>query len=170
MPDSNAPASGANQAPGDGMCQETSGFLFSHQCDRFAVQPCVRCGKWVCGDHNHEGPDGAICTTCAKREPPPAADPQAAEQLPPGDPSDPQRRAAAARGAARPYRDDPYFYGPYWYPGYGYYGGSRYRSSRTSDTSGTSGAGNDPHDFTEGDAGSLRQEEDGSFETDLGES
>lgn len=170
-----------SNAPGDGMCQETTGFLFSHQCDRFAVQACVRCGKWVCNDHNHEGADGAVCTTCAKLEPqqPPPDDPAAEPQTPGGAATAPQSRVAPSRSTGY-YRDDPYFYGSYWYPGYGYHGYGYHRSyadtthndpsTPARDPGTASGSGHDPHDFTEGDAESLKQEGDEPFEAEMGES
>jgi hypothetical protein len=161
--------------PNDGLCHETSGFLFSHRCDRFSVQNCVRCQKPLCQEHGSPVDDGIACTSCVKRE-------MAAEQRNPQ--RDPQRDPVGT--SRRPYYDDPYYYGPHWYPGYSVF--PRHRTYRDS-TSGDSTPGespaplsvtggdfdvpespNDPHDFTEGDAESLRNEEDGSFETEMGES
>ncbi|MBJ6764982.1 hypothetical protein JGU66_29815 [Myxococcaceae bacterium JPH2] len=50
--------------------------------------------------------------------------------------------------------DDP----SYYYDSYGYYGSSSWGH----------GSSRDPHDFTEADGESLRQEDDASFEEDMG--
>lgn len=154
--------------PNDGMCHETSGFLFSHRCDRLALNPCVRCGKPVCADHGHVGPDGTVCTTCLKREP--AAQPQAE----PG-PAAQTVQGSTSRPYTRAYYDDPYFYAPYWYTGYSYGHGrhsarSTSQPTRTSETPGATDSGTDPNDFTEGDSESLRNEGDEAFESEMGES
>lgn len=162
-------------SPADGMCQETSGFLFSHKCDRFSVSKCARCGKPLCDDHAHSGPDAVIaCTSCVKQEA------KAARQANQADQTNTQHYYHEHY-----YYNDPYFYGPRYYPGYS----EHHRSSSTSNTSpasasdaianeGTGGGGDfstdapahDPMDFTEGDAESTRREEDADFETDMGAS
>ncbi|NMO18003.1 hypothetical protein HPC49_14845 [Pyxidicoccus fallax] len=53
-----------------------------------------------------------------------------------------------------PTEDDP----SYYYDDYGYYGGSTWGG----------GSSKDPNDFTEADGESLRNEDDASFEEDLG--
>ncbi len=143
-----------SQTAKDGMCEETTGVLFSHRCDRFSVQTCARCDKALCQDHGHPAADGIACTSCLKRER------QGVRQ----DETD-------SRTRRNDYYDDPYFYGPRWYPGYG-----RQRRHDSADDSPSSGSGDadavahDPNDFTEGDATSLRVEGDSAFETDMGES
>jgi hypothetical protein len=53
---------------GNGLCQEISGFLFRHRCDRFAQGQCEACGKPVCLIHGHFMADGRLqCTGCVKQ-------------------------------------------------------------------------------------------------------
>ncbi|MFN0055470.1 MAG: hypothetical protein ACKV0T_25265 [Planctomycetales bacterium] len=160
--------------PNDGMCHETSGFLFSHRCDRFAVQACDRCSKPLCQDHAHPLEEGMVCTTCVRTAGPSETRNDRDDDIPDGDSGEQEvtgtsgSKPAPARSRSTTYYDDPYFYGPTWYPGYG---GYRRRSSTTAaDQSGAGGGDFDPDDFTEGDAESLRMEGDGSFEADMGES
>lgn len=80
-------------------CQERSGFLFAHACDREAVASCASCGKMVC--HEHLRP-GTTCVSCAKR----------------AGVADPQHRVGSSRG---PYDNDPYWYASSYYMGYHYY-------------------------------------------------
>jgi hypothetical protein len=70
------------------ICQERSGFLFAHACDRTAVWTCARCGKSICYEHARPAEDGYTCITCLRTSPPPQS----------GD--KPQQT-----------EDDPYFYG-----------------------------------------------------------
>ena len=162
--------------PDDGMCQETSGFLFSHPCDRFAVQQCVRCQKPICEDHGQETPEGVVCITCLKRQ----------KQIERQANRDDQTTTTSDYGHTS-YGSDPYFYGYHYYPGYGH---SVYHSKSTPTPppipesqspemiSGTDfdddgvdeREEHDPADFTDGDAGSVQREEDGDFESDMGAS
>jgi hypothetical protein len=144
----------------DGLCQETSGFLFSHRCDRTACDRCSRCQKPLCSDHAHETAEGVLCTTCLKQQA------KAARQQDP-------------TGTRTIYHDhyyhDPYFYGPRYYPGYGAYYSSSHPSHSSFDSFSDSSGGDfapshDPADFTEGDAANLQREEDADFETDMGAS
>ncbi len=79
----------------DGICEETSGFLFSHPCDRPAVGNCFECGRAVCQAHTASQYDGVLCTSCAKQH---------------------------YREEKRRYFDkhDPYYYPTHHYPGYYY--------------------------------------------------
>ena len=125
-----------------GICNEKSGFLFSHECYRSPEASCDSCQKPVCEDHSHEIEGIVLCTACAKK--------------------DRQRRgrdeSGQRYGHSRYHNDhDPYFYGGYYY-GYGYYD-SYQGSSR-----------GDPDDFTEADAESLTSEMDEGFESDMSES
>lgn len=173
--------------PNDGLCHETSGFLFSHRCDHIAVKECVRCGKVICQDHAHSIADGLACTTCLKQEAQtqPPMQPQGAPGAVPGTtPGIPPVVNSPTGYRSRPYYDDPYFYGSHWYPGYGfgfgyglgYYGGRHSSRSSTSDTASSASdpasaaAGHDPNDFTEGDAENLKNEGDEAFESEMGES
>ena len=76
-------------------CNEKSGFLFSHACDRPASVSCGHCDKPVCGDHLHSVEGQSVCTSCAKRQ-----------------------KSQAGNRTNRHYDrydDDPYFYGGYYY-------------------------------------------------------
>lgn len=147
-------------SPNDGMCHETSGFLFSHPCDRFSTDDCLRCKKPLCDEHSHHIEEGVVCTTCLKKD---------ARLLR-------QDRTVREYYHDHYYYDDPYFYSDRYYRGYGTPSSSRRISSPPPTAPGT-GSGsfgddstNDPDDFTEGDAASLQREEDADFETDMGAS
>ena len=129
-----------------GICNEKSGFLFSHECFLASAANCSRCQKPVCQDHSHEivdHPGDFLCTSCTKK--------------------DLQRHPGKSRGASRSSRpdhddyDEPYFYGGYYY-GSVYY--DNHYGSRSAD----------PNDFTEADAESLTSEMDEGFESDMSES
>lgn len=128
-------------------CNERSGFLFKHRCDRRPIDSCAVCQKPVCADHSHDRDEGLVCTSCAK--------------------SKLQRQRGQRRyNRDRHYYNDPYFYGGYHYNGYGHYGhgywGHRNYESRHH---------NDPNDFTEADGASMAYENEGEdFESDMGES
>ena len=89
-------------------CQERSGFLFAHPCDRLAAWTCATCQKQVCDAHvrNHQGQPQ--CITCMKTA-----------GYPP-----------TAPVAGGPY-DDPYWYSHYHYRDYSYYDLDDYRSFRS---------------------------------------
>ncbi|MFH1747791.1 MAG: hypothetical protein ABIG44_12215 [Planctomycetota bacterium] len=125
---------------GSGLCQERTGFLFSHNCDCLAAYSCASCGKEICDRHMHETESGTMCTTCAK----------------------------ATRRASREPIDDPYFYSGSYYRGYGRYqpgfwGYHHYHHHHVSDW-------HDRDDFTEADAESVQAEGDEGFEQDMGAS
>lgn len=168
--------------PDDGMCQETSGFLFNHPCDRFAIQKCSRCQKRLCDDHSHLADDGVFCTTCLRA------------RMLASDSSDPNAPNNPNRYSSRYYDDDPFFYRDHYYRGSDYYhtqvtshhhrhgdvsdAPNPAAQNPTSDEPAFSGGGSfasddpahDPADFTEGDAESMRHEGDENFETDMGAS
>lgn len=129
-----------------GICNEKSGFLFSHECYLPPAGSCSRCQKPVCQDHSHELVDRAediLCTSCAKKD------------------RKRHRGGGKGRSTSRLDRHDDYDYDePYFYGGY-YYGTVYYDSHHGRD---------DPNDFTEADAESLSSEMDEGFETDMGES
>ncbi len=123
-----------------GPCEQTTGFLFSHECGVPAAAACPRCGKRVCDAHLSAVGGELLCTTCAEEEDEDADDAESE-----GD----------ADSDASTDEDDP----SYYYQDYGAYGpGSAW----------SRGGGTDPNDFTEADGESLRHEEDASFEEDLG--
>ena len=123
-----------------GVCNENSGFLFRHPCDRPANQVCSLCQRPVCSDHAHVGDANQLfCTSCTKKS----------------------RRITRGHQRQRGYRDDdfyddPYFYGPR-------YGGYWYRR-------GVDPSFHDQNDFTEADGASFNQFGDDEFESDMTES
>lgn len=50
-----------------GICNETSGFLFSHHCEHPPEYECALCGRPVCQDHTHQDVGRVLCTTCARK-------------------------------------------------------------------------------------------------------
>ena len=80
------------------ICNEKSGFLFSHACDRLPVQNCNRCQKPICQEHAHTHESGMVCTTCARKL------------------DDRYERRGNRHRYYDGYYGDPYFYGrPYGY-------------------------------------------------------
>lgn len=130
-----------------GRCNETSGFLFRHECGEMPMRQCQLCGKPLCEKHAYETVDGSMCTTCFKKQ----------NQDLPGN---------------RMHDDDPNFYGDRYYRGYGHFGqgywgyawlgphGTHHHHRRH----------HDPQDFTEADAESLNMMGDEDFESDMTES
>lgn len=49
-------------------CADTSGFLFSHPCDRLATGQCATCGKPICIEHTRLTATGPRCVTCLREE------------------------------------------------------------------------------------------------------
>lgn len=49
-------------------CADTSGFLFSHPCDRLATGQCATCGKPICIEHTRLTETGPRCVTCLRDE------------------------------------------------------------------------------------------------------
>lgn len=48
------------------LCQETSGFLFSHRCGRPSFMTCLTCLKPICAQHARPAiPEGFRCIACA---------------------------------------------------------------------------------------------------------
>ncbi len=133
-----------------GICNERSGFLFSHECNLPPYGTCSRCQKPICADHSHElvnRPGVMLCTSCVKKEQ-----------------KQHQRGGTGKSRHRRDRHDDYYDYGeePYFYGGY-YYGREYYDSEY-------GGGRHDPNDFTEADAESLAGEIDEGFEADMSES
>ncbi len=75
-----------------GLCNEKSGFLFSHKCFRFHDHTCEQCEKPICEEHTHQAGGGMFCTSCLKKQ---------------------QARPAGRdrSGSHGHYYDSPYFYG-----------------------------------------------------------
>ena len=137
-----------------GMCNEKSGFLFSHECFHPPDGQCGKCQKPVCEEHSHSDGGIVICTTCVRksrqRDGTQTHDDHHSHYESHWEPPDPDQRDGTQT------HDDhhPYFYGGY-YAGYGYYGGSQF-ADRV-----------DPIDFTEADSESLAGEADEGFENDM---
>ena len=47
-------------------CADTSGFLFTHPCDRLATGQCATCGKPICIEHTRLTAGGPRCVTCLR--------------------------------------------------------------------------------------------------------
>jgi len=45
-------------------CDDRSGFLFAHACDRPAAGACSVCGKPICTQHTRMSAQGPTCITC----------------------------------------------------------------------------------------------------------
>jgi len=143
-------------------CAERAGFLFRHACARNAFYHCDACGKAICEEHvefvdpvelqamvgserplkTGGGNRADSCISCAKK------------------------LAKGERSSVRQSRnvDDPYWYSDTHYPGYATYGPGCWGAAYAGAAVGQSL--HDPNDFTEADAGAVRAEGDGSFETD----
>ncbi len=127
------------------VCNESSGFLFRHDCFRPPTDACSRCGKPVCEDHRREVDGQVVCIGCAKRR---------------------VNRSSRQSIRGRRYHDS-YDYDPYFYGGYHYHG---YHDDWRRDRSYYESMQGDPNDFTDADAGSLTDVGDEDFENDMSES
>lgn len=125
------------------VCNERAGFLFEHKCDRMPASTCQSCDKPICDKHIRKSEQGDCCISCY------------------GKLSSSSRRDHTETTYDR-YPYDPYYYGGYHYDSYG--------SGNTGSYSEL--AGDDPNEFTEGDAESLVDDSsaDGDFEMDMDES
>ena len=126
----------------EGICNERSGFLFDHACDRVPAVSCGECGRPVCEAHLRITDDGDRCITCQRQDP-------EAKQL----------RRQSNDGDYYHYHYDPYFYGYHYETDESDYWGEE---SYVTATAG------DANDFTAGDAQALQSEGDEGFETDMG--
>ncbi|MBM83489.1 MAG: hypothetical protein CMJ78_23265 [Planctomycetaceae bacterium] len=130
------------------VCNDKSGFLFSHKCDRTPSEVCTICDKPICEDHTEMSEGDPMCKSCVKV-----------------DLRKRGRREMSSRfGPSRVERDDPYYYGGYYYNGFGYYRRGHWGYDEYHE------AIHDGNDFTEADAESLGFEGDADFENDMGES
>jgi len=133
------------------MCNERSGFLFSHNCDRFDTSRCIHCEKPICEEHTTPTVEGAVCTSCAKNDVGHVEE-ETDNSYPGG------RRQRHSHD-----HYDPYFYGGYYYSDYGRYHGRRWGHQHHNSL-------HDDNDFTEADSESLSHQDNEDFESDLGES
>ena len=131
----------------EGVCNETTGFLFKHRCNQESKNHCDACNKPICPDHERRLEELLLCVSCNRAES--------------------QRRGLKNRPMSG-YDDDPYYYGNRYYSGYGYHGYGHHTHFRDRDD--TTRHQIDPHDLNAGDAHSLKNENDEDFETDMGES
>lgn len=82
------------------ICNEKSGFLFSHDCYMVPHETCHSCQKPICLEHSHQENGATTCTSCTKKR---------------------RSRSGGTGGGQRSGRHkdyDPYFYSGY-YHGYG---------------------------------------------------
>lgn len=139
----------------EGVCNETSGFLFNHASGKPADTHCDLCDKPISNEHAHQDEQGrTLCTSCMRL----ALRRQA-------DPGGPRTYAPMPM-----YYHNPYFFAGYYYPGYGYYGPGHWGHHTYHGAAHGGHAGHDPHDFTAGDAESLSYEGDEGWESDFGDS
>lgn len=127
-----------------GICNEQSGFLFNHDCDKPPVASCDMCDRPICESHSHKDGAAVGCTSCVKKE------------------KERTRRYEDTGRSGWDGRDhdyDPYFYSGYYY-GYGYHHGFGYDH-------GIGMHHHDPFDFTEADAAGLTEDGDDEFESDM---
>jgi hypothetical protein len=50
------------------MCEERTGFLFAHACERPSVWGCSACGKPICAEHTRLTDTGNTCIACARTQ------------------------------------------------------------------------------------------------------
>lgn len=114
-------------------CEEKSGFLMLHRCDRLAQFPCAYCGKQLCAEHAYAS---------NPNQPPAAADtsampPTLSQRMPTNEEVvvcqacyHTRRQPQTAQQQHPNYRDNRYYDDYYPYPYYGgyhpYYYGSDY--------------------------------------------
>lgn len=92
----------------EGMCNEKSGFLFSHECYHAPAEICAGCQKPICEEHSHADGEICLCTSCMKKR---------------------KSRGNTGGGRNRSTHNDyndPYFYSGYYF-GYGNHGGFLHR-------------------------------------------
>ena len=111
-------------------CNDRSGFLFAHACDRLPAAACSRCTKPICVEHTRTTPTGPTCISCLRRGDSDRSSRDSSSSSSSASPSTGTAAAAAAAGivAAGTFggagatgawtgpgeggtRDDPYFYG-----------------------------------------------------------
>lgn len=129
----------------EGMCNESTGFLFRHPCQNFARNRCAACSKRICDDHTSLVEGVAYCPACGQAE---------------------SRRRGIAPDRGRG-DDDTYYDGGTYYSGYGHHRPGRWGHAHSH---GGRVEPNDPDDLQAGDAESLRTEGDEGFEVDMSES
>ena len=79
-------------------CQERSGFLFAHACDRPVAWSCATCGKAICAEHTRMTESGYGCIGCVRLQ-----NEQAEKER-----EEQQGEQKAGEGGEE--TDDPYFY------------------------------------------------------------
>ena len=87
----------------EGICNETAGFLFKHECLQYPQNRCDACGKPICEEHTRRFEVNTYCPACDAIE-----------------------ARARGRSVAHRYDDDSYYHGDHYYHGYGYYGTGRH--------------------------------------------
>lgn len=118
------------------MCQERSGFLFAHDCDRPVVRMCGQCHKALCEAHSRVVEGAHYCVTCFKQLP---AAPQGQQK------QDPRAQDPTATDDADGWADDdPYFYSSRHYHGYRSWDTNDYRAFDRSGTTPPVEADDDP--------------------------
>ena len=152
----------------EGNCQEKSGFLFKHLCDRPSVDRCVVCAKCVCDFHGHHTPMGTQCAICLRSRDVGSETPndsvyptayhsrhhyQSTNSFQNNDP-----RVTISEPGVDPSDDSASNLGD----------GDFTEDIAPDDGDGN--FGNDPADFTEGDSEAFQDDSGNDFETDMGAS
>jgi hypothetical protein len=114
-------------------CQERSGFLFAHECDRPVAWSCATCGKAICAEHTRMTESGYGCISCVRLQ-----NTQTEQDRE-------QQQAQNQQGTAGTETDDPYFYADddydsSWDPSDRRAFGNRSSSSSTDEPEGDFGA------------------------------
>jgi len=91
-------------------CQERSGFLFAHPCDRPSAWKCHSCMRDICDSHIRHIDEIPWCVSCLKKQ----------NVTPPGP------RGAQTQGYYS--YDDPYWYAGLYLAGYSFYDADDYRA------------------------------------------
>jgi hypothetical protein len=92
-----------------GMCNEKSGFLFSHECYHAPSETCTGCQKPIYQEHSHADGSSYLCTSCVKKQ------------------KSRGNRTGRSQHSRHDDYNDPYFYSGYYF-GYGNHSGFHQRN------------------------------------------
>jgi len=107
-------------------CQENTGFLVLHRCEKPAEFDCVYCGRRICAEHGKPVDAQSVSANAASQTtPPPVAPPAGNAVAPPPPPPGAlqsyacltclknRQQQAGQQGITRGY-DDPFYHYPYY--------------------------------------------------------
>ena len=167
----------------EGFCNETTGFLFKHECLRPASAICSVCGKPLCDEHTRLLPDLPAAGLEDEESPILSGERVVSSEDLRGS-AVPEQRVACPEcaglssgstskpgsGRTRDRYHDPYYDSTTYYPGYGYYPGGFWGFSHHHLHQRHDPGAHDPNDLTPADAESLSTEGDEDYEMDMGAS